>query len=436
MADHEKRRNKRPAIAIAVAIAVVAVVGVAWALAMRGSDTSTESPDRNPDGTAPSEIVSDGAADEPADNTGDSAALPFSLKSVPSSSLVIEASDCTAEAPLTRLWSFGGDYAHIGSFPLSSDSVFGSQTDDPDDIEGYVASVLSDGSSRPLEQQQTSDKYFEPQDGSGTADLIVWRSSELINLPGSGVDNWRVQAWSAASGRAILLGTAESLNGTSETPMLDGEIVPTVNDSRAFFASFKKAGDTWRPAVVSWKVGEESGDTTEVGEGSYPAATDEGCIWASSPDYRDSGTFYGSLSRWDGSQSSEVFSIASGEGTWGISGTWASASRRVVGFSSDDPARGSYLGFWNADFSECLGWVHIASPRAVGSLNDDYFVWGAGSEADNAQMYALRLDDMTLSLLGSCPGYSRPSIAASNNTVMIPVSNGSGAVSYDVVSLG
>lgn len=436
MADHEKRRNKRPAIALAVAIAVVVVIGTACALAMRGPGASTDAPDRNPDGVGPSEIVSDRAADEPVDGAADSSALPFSLKGVPSSNLVIEASDCTTEASATQLWSFGGDYARIGSFPLSLDSVFGSETDDPDNIEGYAASVLSDGSAKPLEEQQTSDKYFEPQDGSGTADLIVWRSSELINLPGSGVDNWRVQAWSAASGRAILLGTAESLNGTSDTPMLDGEIVPTTNGSQAFFASFKKAGDAWKSAVVSWNVDDESGQTTEVGEGSYPAATDGGCIWASNPDYRGSGTFYGSLSKWDGSQSSEVFSIASSEGSWGISGTWASASRRVVGFSSDDPGRGSYLGFWSADFSECLGWVHIVSPRAVGSLNDGYFVWGAGSEAENAQMYVLDLENLGLSVLGSCPGYSRPSIAASNNTVMIPVSNGAGAVSYDVCSLG
>lgn len=38
----------------------------------------------------------------------------------------------------------------------------------------------------------------------------------------------------------------------------------------------------------------------------------------------------GSLSKLSGSQSSEVFSISSNEGTWGISGTWASDGCREL----------------------------------------------------------------------------------------------------------
>lgn len=430
MASHMKNRRHR--IALAVVAAVLVCGAVAWALVSRPAGAPAEGPDSAASASSPAEKVTDPEALP----SGDVTALPFSLEGVPSDGALLEAADCQDQASVTELWSFGGDYARIGSFPLDASSVFGSQTDDPDDIEGYVASVITDGSSTPLEAVQSGQTYFEPQDGSGTPDLVVWRSSELINLPGSGVDNWRVQAWPAASGKSVTLGSAESLNGTSETPMLDGEIVPTTNGSQAFFASLKSSGDGWKPVVLSWDVSKETGETVQVGEGSYPAATSDGCIWASNPNYQSSGTFYTSLSSWDGSSSSEVFSIEPKEGAWGISGAWASSGYRVIGLSSDDASRGSYLGVWNADLSKCLGWVHIASPRAVGSLNDSYFVWGAGSEAENAQMYALRLDDMTLSLLGACPGYSRPSIAASNNTVMVPASNGSGAVSYDVVSLG
>lgn len=199
---------------------------------------------------------------------------------------------------------------------------------------------------------------------------------------------------------------------------------------------FFVSSDGWMPAVLCWDVNKESGEATQVGEDSCPAATSDGCICASDPDYQGSGTFYGSMSSWDGSSSSEVFSIEPKEGTWGISGVWASSAYRVVGLSSDDASHGSYLGVWNADFSRCLGWDHIASPRAVCSLNDSYFVCGVGSEAENAQMYALRLDEMALSVLRSLPKYPRPSIAAHDNAAMLPVSNGGGAVSYGVVSLG
>lgn len=432
MAKHMGAKGKRQTVAVIAIVLVIAVVGLGafyFAHSPNGHDAESSA------SSAP--VAADDACDNSANDVtqGSSAKLPFSLQGVSSSADLIEASEITQTATLSDEWTFGGDYALIGSFPIDSKTVFGSSTDDPDDVEGYSAALISPDHSAQLEERQTSDAVFEPQDGTGTSSRIVWRSSELSNLPVTGTDNWRVQLWTPSLDKPIALGSAEALNGTDKTPMLDGEILPTANDSNAFFASMTKSDEAWKPTVVSWALGHSLGATTVIGEGSYPAAISDGCLWAANPDYEDSGTYYHSLSRWNGSSSSDVFSLQSETGTWGISGVWASDVYRVVGFSSDDSSRGSYLGIWNADFSGCLAWVHLNSPRAVASLNNEWLVWGAGSESDNAQMYALRLSDSQASLLGECKGYSRPSIAYDSNVVMVPVSNGMNAVSYRVATI-
>ncbi|MGE9990495.1 hypothetical protein ACQRB0_01690 [Paratractidigestivibacter faecalis] len=59
-------------------------------------------------------------------------------------------------------------------------------------------------------------------------------------------------------------------------------------------------------------------------------------------------------------------------------------------------------------------------------------MWGAGSEADNADMYALNLGSRQILFLGNAPGYSRPTIAQDSDAVMVPVTNGMKAVSFRV----
>lgn len=424
--------SKKSYVAVAVVIALVVVgLGVGFATSPKGEPSVVPgSADRVADDARPSQ------GNEQDDSNPDaSSSLPFSLDGADTSALVIEASDITEEVSLQDEWTFGGDYACIGSFPIDATTVFGSSTYDPADVEGYSASFIGPDHVTKLEPRQNADTVFEPQDGTGSSDCVVWRSSELSNLPTNGTDNWRVQMWSSALDKPVTLGSAEALNGTDETPMLDGEILPTANGSNVFFASMAKDGDSWKPEVLSWTLGRDMGVVTVIGEGSYPAAVSDGCLWATRPDYRDSGTFYGSLSSWAGGSSSTVFNVRFLEGTWGISGVWASSGYRAVCLSSDDASRGCYVGIWNDDFTKCLAWIHSDAPRAIASLNSDWLVWGAGSESDNVGMYALRLSNRQAYLLGECVGYSRPSLASSSNAVLVPVTNGLNAVSYRVGTL-
>ena len=51
---------------------------------------------------------------------------------------------------LDAVWSFGGDYADIGSFPLDGNTVFGSHSDDADDVTSYDAALISQDGIRVL----------------------------------------------------------------------------------------------------------------------------------------------------------------------------------------------------------------------------------------------------------------------------------------------
>lgn len=429
MSQHMREARKVPTAAVAAgAVVAVALVagGIAFALT-RGNGAGEKIEPETP-AAQPSDQGTDASgSSEPA------ATLPFSLDGVPAEGNVTEVSDAAA-ATLSGTWTFGGDYALIGSFPIDATTVFGSATDDPATVTGYAASLITDVGAAALEEAQTSEPYFEPQDGTGTTDRVVWRSSELSNTPVSATDNWRVQLWTEAAG-TVILGSAEELNGTTQTPELDGEIVPTANEKAVYFASMAKVDDAWQPEVLSWSVGDDLGTMTVVGQGSYPAATKTGCLFAGDLASNDTGTLYTALYQWNGSASSKVFSLSSEDGTWSISGVWASNAYCVIAFSSTSSDTGSYLGVWDASFEKFCGWVKLTSDRAVGSANDEWFVWGAGSASENAGMYALRLSDMTLLSLGVCEGYSRPSLASDYNVVMVPVSNGGGAVKYTVGTL-
>lgn len=407
-----------------VVVLVLACVGIGLAISL----ANPQQEGSNGDDEVPQQTVDDPAAEQTPD-------LPFSLEGVSLDATLIEASEVSRSAGLTGEWAFGGDYSQIGSLPIDGKTVFGSAADNPDDLSSYRAALITADGVSYLEDTQAGETFFEPQDGSGNSDRLVWRSSEITLVPSSGTDNWRVQTWDSASGRTVVLGSALLLNGTPETPAIGGEVVPVCNDTHAFFSSCLSEGDGWFPAVVAFDLSEEEQRGEVIGTGNYPAAVEGGALWASGQLDDGDGTLYGALSRWDGSESAEIFSVVSDEGVWGISGVWARGGHVAVGFSSVDGTSGCYIGIWSEDFSRCEALIHAPSPSVVGSLNDRWFVWGAGSQAENAGMYALEISTGELLGLGSTSGYSRPCVAAEGDAVLVPHENGSGAVTFSVGEL-
>ena len=441
MADHfaqgdgaEKNGRSRSATRVmaAVVAALVVVAGVAaWSLATRGGGGQAPTDDE----VAPT--VTEPSAGEPEDVVP-GGGLPFSLEGVPFDAEVVEVAGEAVSAELAGEWSFGGDYVTIGSFPIDADTVFGSSASSPDDSGSYAASLIrSDGSVVPLEVPGSDDGMtWEPQDGSGDSSLVVWRSASLSFEPFGGYDNWRIQAWSEDSGASTVVGTAADLNGTDETPMLDAEVVPTTNGEQVFYASFHKAGEGWEPCVVAYDLADSAADAVVVGEGCYPAAVPGGVLWAGDHVEEEGALGYGALLHWDGTSSERVFTLSSDEGSWSISGVWASDGWRAVSLSSSDASKGSYIGIWDEGFETCLAWLHTPSPRVIASMNEALFVWGAGSELDNPGMYAFDFQSREVWLLGSAPGYSRPAVARDSNAVLVPECDGMSAATFRVGTPG
>ena len=223
-----------------VVVLVLACVGIGLAISL----ANPQQEGSNGDDEVPQQTVDDPAAEQTPD-------LPFSLEGVSLDATLIEASEFSRSAELMGEWTFGGDYSQIGSLPIDGKTVFGSAADNPDDLSSYRAALITADGVSYLEDTQAGETFFEPQDGSGNSDRLVWRSSEITLVPSSGTDNWRVQTWDSASGRTVVLGSALLLNGTPETPAIGGEVVPVCNDTHAFFSSCLSEGVGWVPAVVA-----------------------------------------------------------------------------------------------------------------------------------------------------------------------------------------
>lgn len=179
--------------------------------------------------------------------TTPSSDLPFSLDGVPCEGNVIQAARGEVEATLADEWAFGGNYAQIGSFPIDEKTVFGSATQTPDDVTSYAAALITPNGYDLIEEPQLEEPCYEPQDGTATADLLVWRCAELLNVPSAGTDNWQLRAWDAASGTVQTICSAENLNGTRQTPLLDAEVVPVTDGANAYIATNLLSDGTWVP---------------------------------------------------------------------------------------------------------------------------------------------------------------------------------------------
>ena len=396
----------RAALALVACCAFVALAGCA------AGETSGlgEGPGATSDGAA----LREGAA-----------RLPFAIEGVASDAPVVEVADAAKEASLEGVWSFGGDYADIGSFPLDGDTVFGSHSDDADDVASYGAALVGKDGAEMLEQPSDDPlRYYEPQDGSGDAELAVWRSSLVGDTAQAFADDWRLQAWDAETGEVRTLGAARDVDAHA-TFQAYGDVVPTTNGEDVYFSTAMQDGDVWKAVVLS--CGLSGSGIGVVAEGGYPAAVDGGALFATGLAAGGDPVGFSEVALLGEAGETTLLSVSSEDSSWRVSGVWACGDGRAVAFSSDDAAAGSYIGVWDDAFATPLAWLHVQAPTVVASMNEDWLVWGSGSQSEHAEMYAFDLDGGRLALLGATPGYSRPASAQGSNAVMLPVFNGASA---------
>lgn len=269
---------------------VVAIVSFVMPRLSDGRDGGTVSPDEN------IEVFDSPSVDVGSVNDN----LPFRIVGVDSVAPVYEISEISQEAPLDVAWSFGGDFSRIGSFPLSKDSVFGSFSKRPDNLSSYRPAFIGpqgEDAIAPL----SKDPYYEPRDGSGTVNGVTWYSSTLSDAYDTTINNWQLRVWDRKSDSSRVLASAQELNDTAETPALPGEVVPTMNGGKVYYASNVRRGDEWVPSVLECNVN-GSGDCRVIAPGSFPAAIADGVLYAT--DFVDDGTTgtgYSAVALHDGS---------------------------------------------------------------------------------------------------------------------------------------
>lgn len=355
--------------------------------------------------------------------------IPFDLDGIDANAPVVDVSEGGTAVLLDHSWKCGGNYQNIAAAPIDSSHVFGSNTDDPnDEIHYYPALISSNGTTKLADPENDETGFWEPQDGTGTDERIVWKSSKIGYEASSGTDTWRIQTWDKTTGNVKTLADSISLNnGSSDTPITPGEVGPTFNDREAYYAGFVRNGaGAYKLSVIGMPFN-GSENPMIIAEGSYPAAVDDGVIFAVSSHHGKEASRYSAVA-FKGTDSKKVkntFSIVDrGSKRYGISGIWACGSNRVVSFTSKNASKGSYILVSTDSFKSVAVWLHVKSPSVVASLNNDWLVWGSGSQASNNGMYAYNWKTSQVKFLGNAEGYSRPSIARSSNTVLVPQFNG------------
>lgn len=318
--------------------------------------------------------------------------------------------------------SMGGDFRVIPSLPLDVGSAFGSVSDTPDNISSYDPAILSAGGTKRLRDHRQDPTYYEPQDGVQVGDWLIWREATLSNTPGQVSDNWRLVSYNLKESQAHILGSAQELNGTANTPVASGESLPAVLDGHAYFCSSVNGDGDWSAQILEVPL-DGSQQLKRVATGCWPSSDGKQLLYLSNP---RPGT-------WELRSMQSPRSLASLQSdAWSMSGLWSSQELTALAFSSES---GSYLAAWrNADPSKVV-WLHLRSTHPVVSVAKERMAIGGGSDAEHSEMLLWSWGSEQPLLLGEADGYSRPTLSASGDAVLVPTQQ-SGKVTWDIRPAG
>jgi hypothetical protein len=384
--DVSTRARRTGAVAGAAIVVAACAAGIGiWQFVARSRGTAVRD-----DGAAKVVTVSKAADGGRLSSTRyQNSSLPFGVTGVDSSVRVVMVGEGKSEATLADEWTFGDNYREIGSCPIDGSTVFGSYADDPDNLLSYQPGLIKSTGAKGFGAVPSADDYYEPQDGTGDASHIMWRSARVSDSNTFGVDDWQVSCWDAKSGKVRVFASAEQLNGRGDTPSVVGEVVPTADDSHAYFSSNVAKGDSsWECDVLAMPL--DGGDVKNLGD-SFPAALRDGVAYASGA--LADGHYAKVCTADDGSLASPRTRLAvqSGSTTWGVTGVWASHKYRAVSFSPTDDATQTYVGLWSGDFKKNVIWLQIPSGSVVASMNDSWFVWGQRAAGEQRRHVRLSL---------------------------------------------
>ena len=388
-------------------------------------------------------LVAPSALEEPHEGACTDLSLPFEIIAMHASDQPCELSPSgqTQEAYVDEKWSLGGDFRQIPSLPIDGSQVFGSSTHDPNDLYSYKPAILTPQGARDLSADllREDGNYVEPLDGTQSGPWITFLGRQVSSSSTGDhqEDNvfapWTVFSWNKDEQRLRTVMTWSDL--PAHSPRSAGELPPVSDGTHAFYGAKASTdhGDFSLVVTQGLDDSKRSDKPKILLFGAYPAVYEQGISVVATPKDSPLPSRVVTLSGDDFSAATTHFDLKSQD--YRISGLYAAGDHHAVLVtpSRTSSSASSYLGIWNdrtADYP--TQWIMLDSRTPWVSIGEEAIVWGAGSQANYAQMYLRPWETGQITRLGETPGYSRPVVAARGHTVMIPRVNSQGGIQWRI----
>ena len=388
-------------------------------------------------------LVAQSALEDPHESVCTGLSLPFEIIAMHVSAhpCAISPSGQTQAASVEEKWSLGGDFRQIPSLPIDSSQVFGSSTNDPKDLYSYKPAILTPQGARDLSADllREDGNYVEPLDGTQNGPWITFLGRQVSSSSTGDhqEDNvfapWTIYSWNTNEQRLRTVMTWSDL--PAHSPRSSGELPPVSDGTHAFYGA-KASTDHGDYSLI---IAQGLADSTRSNKpqillfGAYPAVSEQGLNVVATTMNSPLPSRVATLSGSNFSAVSTHFDIKSQD--YRISGLYAAGDHQAVLVtpSSTSSEASSFLGLWDSTSADYpTQWIMVDSRTPWVSIGEEAIAWGAGSQANNAQMYLRPWETGHITRLGETPGYSRPVVAASGHTVMIPRMNSQGGIQWSI----
>lgn len=388
-------------------------------------------------------IVAQSALEDPHESVCTDLALPFEIIAMHASDqpCALSPSGQPQPASVDEKWSLGGDFRQIPSLPIDTSEVFGSSTHDPKDLYSYKPAILTPQGAHDLSANllREDGNYVEPLDGTQNGPWITFLGRQISSSSTGDhqEDNvfapWTIYSWNTNEQRLRTVMTWSDL--PAHSPRSSGELPPVSDGTHAFYGAKASTdhGDFSLIIAQGLDGPTRSNKPQILLFGAYPAVSEQGLSVVATTMNSPLPSRVATLSGTDFSKVTTHFDLKSQD--YRITGLYAAGDHHavLVSPSSTSSAASSYLGLWDSSSTDYpTQWIMVDSRTPWVSIGEEAITWGAGSQANNAQMYLRPWKTGQITRLGETPGYSRPVVAASGHTVMIPRVNSQGGIQWGI----
>ena len=386
-------------------------------------------------------LVAQSALEDPHEGVCTDLSLPFEIVAMHASDqpCVLSPSGQSQAASVEEKWTLGGDFRQIPSLPIDASQVFGSSTNDPNDLYSYKPAILTPQGARDLSADllREDGNYVEPLDGTQNGPLITFLGRQVSSSSTGDhqEDNvfspWTIYSWNMDEQRLHTVMTWSDL--PAHSPRSAGELPPVSDGTHAFYGAKASTdhGDFSLIIAQGLDDSKRSDKPQILLFGAYPATSQQGLSVVATPKDSPLPSRVVTLSGTDFSAVTTHFDLKSQD--YRVGGLYGAGDHHAVLVtpSATSSAASSYLGVWDSRSTDYpTQWIMLDSRTPWVSIGEEAIVWGAGSQANNAQMYLRSWKTGQITRLGETPGYSRPVVAAQGRAVLIPSLTATGAIEW------